>query len=224
MFAASPITFIIIGITALISWQAFNNSTLFEKLLHYPYRVKHNKEYYRLLSHMLVHADFFHLFLNMFVLYSFGVVIEAAFTDPIFFKRFFPEVEPFFGLSGVFAFIVLYIGGGVFATLPSMRKHSDNFGYTSVGASGAVSSLLMAFMFMFPTMGISIMFIPMPAYVGIIVFFLAEFFMMRSGKTRIAHDAHMWGAVFGIIFIAVTRPIFILKFIDSIGNEISKLF
>jgi membrane associated rhomboid family serine protease len=224
MLAQSPITFLIIGLTVFISWQAFNNSTLFEKLLHYPYRVKHNKEYYRILSHALIHADFIHLFFNMFVLYSFGTILEAAFTNPVFFARFFPDVPPFLGLSGVVSFIVLYVGGAVFATLPSLRKHGDNYGYTSVGASGAVSALLMAFMFMFPTMEIAIMFIPMPAYVGIIVFFVAEFLMMRSGKTNIAHDAHIWGAIFGFIFIVLTRPAFLPKFVTSITEAISHIF
>ena len=136
--SATPITFIILAATVLVSWRAFEQSALFEKLLHSPYRVKHNKQYYRLFSHMLVHADVMHLALNMFVFYSFGRVLESILR------------ETWGAQQGGILFIALYVLGGVAATLPSMRKHGDNYGYNSVGASGGVSSLLMAYMILFP--------------------------------------------------------------------------
>jgi membrane associated rhomboid family serine protease len=202
--ASTPLTFIILAATVLVSWRAFEQSGLFEKLLHSPYRVKHQKQYYRLLSHMLVHADGIHLALNMFVFYSFGRVMESIFT------------MNWGSTIGGAMFIALYVLGGAAATLPSMRKHTDNYGYNSVGASGAVSALLMAYMVLFPLNEIAFFFIPMPAFIGVFVFFLLEHFMKRNVRSNIAHDAHIWGALFGIVFIAIAVPNSIPRFISQV--------
>lgn len=202
--SATPLTFIILAATLLVSWRAFEQSALFEKLLHSPYRVKHNKQYYRLFSHMLVHADVIHLALNMFVFYSFGRVLESIFK------------ATWGAQQGGILFLLLYVLGGVAATLPSMRKHGDNYGYNSVGASGAVSALLMAYMILFPLNEIAFFFIPMPAFIGVFVFFLLEHFMKRNVRSNIAHDAHIWGALFGIAFVAVVVPSSIPRFISQV--------
>jgi membrane associated rhomboid family serine protease len=202
--ASTPLTFIILAATVLVSWRAFEQSGLFEKLLHSPYKVKHQKQYYRLLSHMLVHADGIHLALNMFVFYSFGRVMESIFT------------MNWGSTIGGAMFIALYVLGGAAATLPSMRKHADNYGYNSVGASGAVSALLMAYMVLFPLNEIAFFFIPMPAFIGVFVFFLLEHFMKRNVRSNIAHDAHIWGALFGIVFIAIAVPNSIPRFISQV--------
>jgi membrane associated rhomboid family serine protease len=202
--ASTPLTFIILAATILVSWRAFEQSALFEKLLHSPYRVKHQKQYYRLFSHMLVHADGIHLALNMFVFYSFGRVLEAIF-------RINWGIQ-----TGSILFIALYVLGGVAATLPSLRKHSDNYAYNSVGASGGVSALLMAYMILFPMNEIAFFFIPMPAFIGVFVFFLLEHFMKRNVRSNIAHDAHIWGALFGIVFVALAVPRSIPRFIEQV--------
>jgi membrane associated rhomboid family serine protease len=207
--ASTPLTFIILAATVFVSWRAFEQSALFEKLLHSPYRVKHQKQYYRLFTHMLVHADGIHLALNMFVFYSFGRVMESIFT------------LNWGSMQGGLMFIALYVLGGVAATLPSMRKHGDNYGYNSVGASGAVSALLMAYMILFPLNEIAFFFIPMPAFIGVFVFFLLEHFMKRNVRSNIAHDAHIWGALFGILFIAVLVPQSIPRFITQVLSTFS---
>jgi len=202
--ASTPLTFLILAATVLVSWRAFEQSALFEKLLHSPYRVKHQKQYYRLFSHMLVHADGIHLALNMFVFYSFGGVMERLFT------------VNWGDIKGSILFLALYILGGVAATLPSMKKHGDNYGYNSVGASGGVSALLMAYMVLFPLHEIAFFFIPMPAFIGVFVFFLLEHFMKRNVRSNIAHDAHIWGALFGILFVAVVVPNSIPRFFSQV--------
>ncbi len=203
------LTFIIVAITVFVSWRAFENSALFEKLLHNPYQVKHRKQYYRMLSHALIHADWVHLGLNMFVFWSFGQWVEVYFLAK-------------YGLKGEVLYLFLYVLAAVAATLPSMRKHGDNSGYNSVGASGAVSAVMMAAMFISPTSEILFfMAIPMPAYIGILVFFIFEHLMNRSGKTNIAHDAHIWGALFGILFIAAIDFNIILHFIATVREQIT---
>jgi len=206
-----PLTLIIVAATVFISWRAFQNTTLFDKLLNNPYRVKHHKEYYRILSHTLIHADWIHLALNMYVFYSFGTIMELVFKGK-------------YGLgAGALYFLLLYVLGAAVATLPSLRKHGDNPGYNSVGASGAVSAVLMSYMIMFPTASIAFFFIPMPAFIGVFVFFLLEHFMNRSGKTNIAHDAHIWGALFGVAFIFILDANALVNFITQVRMYFTEL-
>lgn len=210
---AAPITLIILVVTGFISWRAMENYDLLGKLAQHPYSVKHKKEYYRLFSHMLVHAGFGHLLLNMFVFYSFGSIVEVSLQHQYGFAQ------------GSSFYLILYVVGGLAATLPSMKKHADDYGYRAVGASGAVSSVMMAFMIMYPTAEIAFFFIlPMPAFLGVFVFFLLEHFMQKSAKTNIAHDAHIWGAVFGVVFITLLDKDYLLRFILQVQDYFSSLF
>lgn len=204
--AEAPLTFIILVVTGFVSWRAMENPELMRKLLHHPYSVKHQKQYYRLLSHLFVHSGFPHLLLNMFVFYSFGSAVENSL------KFLYPE-------KGAFYFIALYVLGGLAATIPSMVKQADNYGYSAVGASGAVSAVMMAFMIMYPTAQIAFFFIlPMPAFLGVFVFFLLEHFMQKRMRTNVAHDAHIWGAIFGVVFVALLNPDFIQRFLIQVRD------
>lgn len=73
------ITYLITGITVVVSFICFNNRLLFDKLSLKPYRIVHAKEWYRIISHGFVHADWVHLFVNMFTFWSFGKYIEETF-------------------------------------------------------------------------------------------------------------------------------------------------
>ncbi|MFN9392985.1 MAG: rhomboid family intramembrane serine protease [Flavobacteriales bacterium] len=216
MFAA-PITLLLVAATVLVSLQAFNNVVLYSRLLFHPWSVKHSRQYYRLLSHTLLHADSMHLFFNMFTFWSFGSFLEQLFRNEQLFSRVFPEFI-FWGESrGTVLFIILYVGGALVATLPAMRKHQDNPAYRAVGASGAVSAVMMAFMMMFPDYQVLFFFIiPCPAWLGAIVFLIIEHLLSRSGRTQIAHDAHIWGAIFGILFVILLNPAFLSHFIDTV--------
>ena len=211
------VTYVIIGVTVLVSIMAFNNASLYQQLIFNPYTVKHSKQYYRILSHTLLHADWTHLAFNMYTFYSFGTFLEIVFSNPNVFQRFFPDHQ-FWGIQvGYLYFILLYLVGAVVASLPAMRKHSDNISYNAVGASGAVSAVIMAFMIMFPTLEIRMFFaIPMPAYVGALIFFGIEHYLQRRGGTNVAHDAHIYGALGGIVFIAIIQPSFIVEFFTKI--------
>jgi membrane associated rhomboid family serine protease len=215
------VTIIILVITALVSYQAFSNYELFTKLQLNPWSVKHKKEYYRILSHTLIHADWGHLILNMFVFYSFGTFLESVFTNPLVFRDAFPSFN-FWGIQfGYIAFIGLYIVGAAIASIPAMKKHSDNYAYNAVGASGAVSAMLMAFMIMFPLHKVSFFFFfPLPAYIAAPVFFLMEHYMQKRGRTNVAHDAHIWGALAGILYVFILNPQFLVRFITVVRNSI----
>lgn len=211
--ADTPITSIILLITCFVSWRAMENQELLRKLMQHPYSVKHSKQYYRLFSHMLVHSGFPHLLLNMFVFYSFGSAVESSLKF-----AYGPS-------SGSLYFIILYVVGGLVAALPSMRKHADNYSYSAVGASGAVSSVMMAFMIMYPTAEIAFFFIlPMPAFLGVFVFFILEHLMQKNMKTNIAHDAHIWGAIFGVVFVALLDKEYLIRFVIQVQHYFVNLF
>ncbi|MFY7707707.1 MAG: rhomboid family intramembrane serine protease [Flavobacteriales bacterium] len=205
---AAPLTLIITAVTAIISYQAFNNYSLFQKLLFNPWSVKNRNEYYRVLSHTLVHSDFTHLAFNMITFFSFG-----SFLEQYFYALWGQQ-------KGMILFLVLYIGGTIVASLPALRKHSDNSSYNAVGASGAVSAIMMAFMIMFPMAQLRFFFlIPMPAYIGALVFFAMEHFLQKKGGTNIAHDAHIYGAMAGIIFTMVVDFDYLIMFFQQIRNS-----
>ena len=127
----------------------------------------------------------------MYVLYAFGLNVEAFFGS--------------MNQIGVLYFVLLYLGGMVFATLPSIVKNRENPSYRSLGASGAVSAIVFAFIVLAPTAGMGLIFLPgisIPAFIFGILYLVAENYMSKKGNTNIAHEAHIAGAIFGLIFLA----------------------
>jgi membrane associated rhomboid family serine protease len=187
------ITLIIIITTGIISYMAFNDYNLKLRLMFIPYNVSHNKEYQRILTHTVIHADWTHLIFNMFVLYSFGSGLEMKFsTMPIA----LPELH----------FLLLYFGAALFSTIIPFARHKDNPNYMSLGASGCVSAVLFAYICLMPDAPLTFVFFPffsIPAW-GIGLGYLAyEYYMDKRGGSNVAHDAHLGGAVFGIAFMLV---------------------
>jgi membrane associated rhomboid family serine protease len=182
---------IIIAITVLISFRANKNPDLKQHFLYIPFQLKHNNEYYRLISHIFIHADISHLAFNMISLYFLGSTLSYYFID-------------YYGLQlGTSYLLILYFAGAIFASLPSFFKHQDNSLYRSLGASGAVSAVIFAAILWDPSMSLGILFIPfpIPAYIFGPIYLAVEYFSMKRGGTGIAHDAHLGGAVFGILFV-----------------------
>ncbi|HLN53718.1 MAG TPA: rhomboid family intramembrane serine protease [Lentimicrobium sp.] len=204
------VTYIIIGITALISISAFSNRTLFDKLLFDPFRINHRRQFYRFFTHGLIHADWMHLGVNMFVFLSFGRMVEDVF------KYFFGTAK------GMYFFALLYIGGILLSSLPSYGKHKDNPMYTAVGASGAVSAIVFSSIIISPLSGIRFIFIPfdIPAFVFGLLYLVYSAYMSRKGNDNIGHDAHFWGALFGIAFTLIIKPALLAGFIDQINTFI----
>ena len=191
---------LILAVTVGASLFAMKRPQILEKLMLVPYNVNHFKEYYRIVSHGFIHADGTHLFFNMFVLWEFGTTVEAE-------------------MGG--SFPVLYFGALLTATIPALTKHKDNANYRSLGASGAVSAVLMAFIVAHPTQPLLLFFIiPMPAIFAGVLFFLYERHMQKNGGSGIAHDAHIYGALFGLLFSIVKDP----SSIDRMVSAIIQLF
>ena len=184
----------VIVLTIGISWWVQDRPLLKAKLLLRPFDVIHKGQWYRLISHGFIHADFTHLAFNMFVLWQFGSSVEYQMQQAWSGSSLIASLEP--------SFLVLYFGGMLAAGLPSLWKQRDNPNYASLGASGGVSAVMMAYILLFPTNKLLLFFvIPMPAFVAGILFFAYERYMNKRGATGIAHDAHLMGAIFGVVYV-----------------------
>jgi len=189
------ITEIIVALTCLISWQALNNQNFQNQCMFIPYNVKHSNEYYRLLSHVLVHADFAHLAFNMISMFYLGKYLEMQLVYE-------------YGNLGMYYFIILYLLGGLAATILPYSRNSDNSMYRSLGASGAVSAVVFATIMWNPQLELMLLFIPIPIKAFILgpIYLAVEYYSMRRGGSGIAHDAHIGGALFVILFVLLIYP------------------
>src|SRR5665647_322858 len=201
------VTLIIIAVTVIVSLLAFNNREIFRRLAFNAYDIKHFKNSYRFLSYALIHADWIHLFVNMMVLYSFGRIVEQYY-------------EMLFGLKGILYFILLYVGGTALSTLPSYGKHKDDYNYTAVGASGAVSAVVFTFILFDPMGKLTIFPIPIgiPAIIFGILYLIYSVYMGKKNIDNVGHDAHFWGAIFGLVFTIVLKPDLVVRFYSILSD------
>lgn len=183
-------TLVIIAITCVVSIMAFSNARLVDDLILWPPAISRDKQYYRLLSYGLIHADPMHLFFNMFTLYFFGRVMEQLYN----------------ALLGPFGFVLFYAGALVASILPTYLRNRGNSRYRSLGASGAVSATLFAFILLQPWAQILVFVIPMPAILFAVLYVVYEFWLERQGVDNINHNAHLWGAAYGVLVTIVMEP------------------
>jgi membrane associated rhomboid family serine protease len=202
------ITLAIIIFTCLVSISAFSNAKLMDDLIFYAPAIAKRKQYYRFLSHGFLHADYLHLAFNMIALYSFGQAVETMLFSN----------ECVFGSKGKLFYILLYIGGLIVASVPDYLRHRDNYNYRSLGASGAVSSVIFAAIALLPQLPIRFFFIPIdiPGYVFGLLYLVVSAYLDRRGGGNINHSAHFWGAAFGFIFTFVCGYLF--GDMNMIGN------
>ncbi len=195
------ITYILIAITAIVSYLSFNNSQLFNKLAFIPYRVIRSKEWYRLVTHGFVHADLTHLFVNMFTFWSFGTYMEATFK------------YVGFGTGG---YLALYFGGMIIASVYDLIKRRNNPHYISIGASGAVSAVLFTSIFFNPWGKILFFAIlPIPGIIFGFIYLAYCQYMAKQGGDNINHNAHFYGAVYGFVFPLLLEPSLIHTFLAN---------
>ncbi|MFQ5446729.1 MAG: rhomboid family intramembrane serine protease, partial [Saprospiraceae bacterium] len=179
----------------LISYQALNDRSKMYKLLHSPYQEARNKEYYRWITSMFVHANLTHLLINLFVFYSFGQAVEY------YFVQIFGEVV------GRVNFLLLFLFSGICADIPTFFKHKDNHAFSSVGASGAVSGVMMASVLFSPWAEWRLFFIiPVWAIVAAVLYLIYSSYASKKEGGIIDHDAHFYGAVFGVLFTILLKP------------------
>lgn len=209
------ITIIIVIITVITSLIGFRNREFLSKMMFSPYMIYHHKQYYRFISHAFIHSpnNLFHLIFNMFVLYEFGRNVEN------YFDANFPAM-------GAIYFIILYFGGIFFSSLRDYSIYKDDPNYLALGASGAVSSVLFSHILIYPTTSLYLFFIPIPipsfVFGGLYLWY--EHYMDKKGGGQIAHGAHIYGAIFGVIFTIFTNFALIPSFFEQIGFYLSSFF
>lgn len=190
-----PITLIILAITCVVSFIAFNNRKVMDDLILWPPAIKRSKECHRLVTYGLVHADAGHLLFNMITLFFFGRYMEGFYTSQL----------------GAFGFALFYIGGLVASILPTYLKNRDNPNYRSLGASGAVSAVLFGFVVIAPWARIVVFVIPMPAIIYAALYTAYSMYMDKRGLDGINHSAHLWGAAYGVVFTVLANPQLVLS-------------
>lgn len=199
------ITLIIIIFTSLISFQGFNRYDLIDKLKHAPYRENHGKEYYRLLTSGFLHADWTHLLVNMFVLYSFGNFIESYI------------ISLFGNPTGKIIYLLMYLLNIIIANIPTMIRHSQNPSFSSIGASGAVSGIIFIFILLQPWAILYLFFIiPVPAIIAGIGYLIYSSWAANKEHGRLDHSAHFAGAIAGMLMIIILNRQIAGDFLDRL--------
>lgn len=202
------ITLLIIGFTVLVSIQGFSRYDLIDRLKHSPYRENTAKDYYRLLTSGFVHADWTHLIVNMFVLYSFGLFIESFIIRE-------------FGLAqGRLIFLGFYLLNIILANLPTAFRHKNNPAFSSIGASGAVSGIIFVFILLKPWAMLLLFFIiPVPAIIAGVGYLIYSSWAAKQGHGRLDHSAHFAGAIAGMIMIILLKKEILSDFFFRLVHE-----
>lgn len=206
----TSITVLIVIITSVISFMAFSNQNVIEKFIFYPPAISRDKQWYRFFSNGLIHADMTHLLFNMFALYSFGRLVEDAFTR-------------IFDAKGRMLYFIMYVTALAVCLIPTYMKEKENSYYRSLGASGAVSAVVFAGIFLIPDQNIGFFFIPpvIPGFVFGPVYLLFSAYLAKKGGGNINHSAHLWGSLYGITFLIIASLLFsdfnpVIDFINAI--------
>ena len=201
------VTLLLVLVTIGISIFAFNDRVLMDKLIFYPPAINERNQYYRFITHGFIHADIAHLAFNMLALYTFGKYVEDIFS-----------FRCIFGEMGKVYYLGMYLLGLIVASIPTYRQNRDNYHYRSLGASGAVSSVIFAGLVFLPQLPIRFFFIPIdiPGYIFGLAYLIISAFLSRRGGGNVNHSAHFWGAAFGVAF-TVALCLAITKF-DIPGN------
>ena len=187
MYNLGLVTIVIIAANVMVSFKGFNDLSFFEK---YKFNIGaiRRGEQIRMISSGFLHADLTHLFFNMFTLYFFADVVVYA--------------------LGSINFILIYVASLIVGNLLSFYFHKDEYWYSAIGASGAVTGILYAAILLRPDMSLYMFFvpIPIPGYLFGIGYLLYSIYGMKNRVGNIGHDAHFGGAIGGYFLTIILQP------------------
>lgn len=193
-------TLVLIVFTASISALAWSRPIWVNQLIYHGPSVAHG-QWWRLLTHGFIHADFNHLLFNMITLFFFGRYMEQVLVPHI----------------GALGFVLFYLVGILVAILPSHLRHYRDPRYRSLGASGAVSSVLFAYILLRPWSMLLVMFIPVPAIIFALLYVGYSVWASRHSRGNINHSAHLWGGIWGVSFLVALEPRLIANFLEQLA-------
>ncbi|HOE58256.1 MAG: rhomboid family intramembrane serine protease [Bacteroidales bacterium] len=198
-------TIIIIAITTPISIMAFYRPKFMDMLKFNAFHIYEANEGWRFITYGLVHANWLHLIINMYVLYNFGLLVESYFGY-------------FFGGKASYYYLMLYLGGLAISVVSAYQKNKGNIFYNAVGASGAISGIIFSAIIFNPFMSLRFIFIPIsfPAILFGAAYLIYSWFMSKKGDSQIGHDAHFWGGVYGIVFTIVLKPALAINLFEQL--------
>lgn len=199
------LTTAIIGITAITSILAFNRYEMLNRWMFIPYRIKNRNQWDRFILSGFIHKDYMHLLFNMFTFYFFGGVVEL-------FLRY-----KFGVLAGGVLFVVFYLLGIIISDLPTYKKYQLDSHYRALGASGGTSATVFASIVIMPLSDICLFaFICLPGFILGVLFLIYSYVKGKQDNDGINHDAHLYGAIFGIVFILILSPSSAGMFLEQI--------
>jgi len=209
---------VIIALTVLVSAYALSKPELMNAWILEPALMARRGQWYRFLTSGFLHADWGHLLFNMFAFYSFSSVVLGALAGN------------FGQLPGLGWFLLLYLGGIVLSDVPTYYRHRHDANYRSLGASGGVSAVVFASILLFPVApgggGIIIFPIPFPIqpflFGGLYLFY--SWYQGRRQGDNINHDAHFYGALFGVVLMMALLPAAAPQFFTQVKQFIYSKF
>ncbi len=201
-FTDTPVTLILLLVNVLVSGYALlQDDSLIDRLGFRPVRIREQGDWYRFITAGFVHAGLAHLAFNLITLYFFGPLLE--------------------GVLGPLNFIVLYFGSELAAHALTYWFHRGNEDYNAVGASGAISGIVFAFCLFAPFQKLYLFFaVPIPAILFAIGFVAVSIYAMNKTRGRmggIAHEAHLGGALGGVVLTILLEPRALQVFLSHFG-------
>jgi membrane associated rhomboid family serine protease len=192
--AAYIVFFITIGLSL---FTLYVRQQMFEKFALDPYSISQGKKYSSIVMSGFLHANLSHLLFNMLTFYFFAFQLCSF-------------------LGGT-KFLILYFGSLIIANIPSILKHKNDPEYRSIGASGAISGILFSFIVFSPQSTLMIFPVPfpMPAYIFAVLYLIWSYYAAKQSRDFVNHDAHIWGALAGVILTLLLRPDSIQIFLSN---------
>jgi membrane associated rhomboid family serine protease len=206
------ITLIIIAATVVVSFVAWNNGNIYYGFMMNPYEIFRQHQYWRLLTSGFIHSGYVHLGFNMFTFFFFGRVVEIIFGQVL-------------GEMGMIAFILFYLSAIVVSDIPTALKYRKFPGYNSLGASGAVSAMVFASIIYLPLNDICLFAVLcLPGFILGTLYIIYSYTQSKQLSDNINHQAHLYGAVYGVVIAIVVYPPSAANFLQDIHSYLSGLF
>lgn len=216
------ITFLVIIL--IFSVYCFYDKSKMYKYLFHPYSIYHNNEHYRFLTHAFIHGSNLHLLLNVFALWTFGFVVEESYYVSLFLDD--PDTASDEQINHAIrmaklAYIGLYTGGIYASSITEYFRNKNNPNYSSLGASGAIEAIIFSYIIISPTDTLYFFILPMPAWLLGVLFLVGTYYLSKRKQKgaysdNIGHEAHFWGAIYGVLFTIALKPSLAITFVRSV--------